>query len=87
MSASGAPWVLKIRRCRVAMEESVTALREAVAAARSDGQSWTTVGRGLGVSRQSAWQTWAHRIGEEPVVEHVEKSRAKRARKARRESG
>jgi len=43
----------KLRRLRVDVDRHT---RSAVRAARAEGASWETVGRALGVSRQTAWE-------------------------------
>lgn len=60
-----ARWVLRIHRAAMAADEDMESLRLEVKAAREAGLSWAMVAQGLGVSRQGAHKTWAHRILEE----------------------
>ncbi|WP_106819810.1 hypothetical protein [Janibacter massiliensis] len=46
----------RIVAARAALERDETELRDAVAAARAAGDSWTVIGAALGVSRQAAQQ-------------------------------
>ncbi len=40
-----------------------------IAAARDAGASWATIGEALGVSRQSAWEYFTRRVGEDEALE------------------
>jgi uncharacterized membrane protein YccC len=46
----------RIIRAREQIETAEQELRDAVAAAREAGDSWTIIGAALGVTRQSAWE-------------------------------
>lgn len=46
----------RIVRAREHLEAAERELRDAVAAARKAGDSWTVIGAALGVTRQSAWE-------------------------------
>lgn len=46
----------RIVRAREAVEQADAELRDAVAQARADGDSWAAIGAALGVTRQAAYQ-------------------------------
>lgn len=50
----------RIIAARKALEAAQQELREAVAAARSAGDSWTVVGAAMGTTKQAAFQRFAH---------------------------
>jgi 3-keto-L-gulonate-6-phosphate decarboxylase len=52
----------RIIAARKALEAAQQELRDAVAAARSAGDSWTVVGAAMGTTKQAAYQRFAHDV-------------------------
>lgn len=52
----------RIIAARKVLEAAQQELREAVAAARSAGDSWSIVGAAMGTTKQAAYQRFAHDI-------------------------
>jgi hypothetical protein len=52
----------RIIAARKALEAAQQELRDAVAAARSAGDSWAVVGAAMGTTKQAAYQRFAHDI-------------------------
>lgn len=55
-------WVLLIHRAKSSANDHERSLADTIAAAADAGCSWTTIARGLGVSRQAAWRAWHDRV-------------------------
>lgn len=48
-----------LRECRGAATALEKAMRQTVAAARDAGETWTTIGDALGVTKQTAWERFS----------------------------
>jgi hypothetical protein len=57
-------WTLKIHRAAERARRGEHDLEEVIAAAAAAGCSWTIIGNGLGVWRQSAQRKWAPIVAE-----------------------